>query len=161
MRGGPCGWDPAGFRCEGEYDDAALFTQIEYRRRPGLFEVASRAQCLQASLAEGVECFFQSRVTPVQHVVVRQRAAIDSGRADTGRVVRVHPVVNALARPEIVAGGYTGLEIDDAQVRSLAVQFPQGIAPNIAKVDGLGNRPVDLFSNIQAFILNNFPSLVF
>jgi hypothetical protein len=82
-------------------------------------------------------------------MVVRQHAAVDAGRTDNGRVIRVHPVMDALARPEVIAGGDTGFQIDDAQVGGLAVQHPQCIAPDIFEVDRPGDGPVGFFRDLH------------
>jgi hypothetical protein len=71
-------------------------------------------------------------------VVVGENAAVDAGLGDRANVGRVHLVVDAL-RLRLRALRDSRLEIDDAGIRSPALEHGQGIAPDV----GEGERPRD------------------
>ena len=72
-------------------------------------------------------------------MIVGERAAIDVGSAQTGQIIRMHAVVDALAAPVVIAAGDRGLEVDDACIRFRLLECFEHIAPHVVEVDRLGN----------------------
>ena len=81
------------------------------------------APCRHASVCS------EARTAPVQHVVVGQDAAVDAGAREARQVGRVHPVVDALARCRVLAGGDGRLQVHDAGVRAQSPAAPPARRP--------------------------------
>jgi hypothetical protein len=82
--------------------------------------------------------FGKTRLAPIEHVVVRQRAAVGSRRGEAADVRRMHAVVDALVHP-VIAARDRGLQVDDSGVRFRAREFGERIAPDIRIVDPARN----------------------
>src|SRR5215208_2333930 len=61
----------------------------------------------------------------------------------------MHPVVNALFTPVILAGSDAGLEIDNAYVWRDSIQLLQGLTPKIRGLNWRGNCAAHVFSKLD------------
>jgi hypothetical protein len=109
---------------------------------PSLGGIPARAGRFDMRLPQRLQRFVEPGVPPVQHMVVRQGARINTCGRQTRKVLRAHPVVDTFVSPVIVTPRYRRLEVDDPHVGRPALQFCEGVAPDVGKVDGLGNRAV-------------------
>ena len=123
--------------CEHEHPVAG--GQIDERRRRGRRGVLTGARRAQPRRVQAIQGLLQAGMPPVQHVIVGEHAAFDARRGETGHVGRVHAVVDALARPGLLAGGDGGLQIDDARRRLRPRDLLQRVAPDV----GVVHRPCD------------------
>ena len=77
-----------------------------------------------------MKCFEQARAAPIEHMIIRQRAAVDAGCENDAGVGRAHFIVDALR-----LGGATicnrGFEIDYSRVRLPALQLIERGTPNV------------------------------
>ena len=134
----------AGVRgAEGEDERAAPAAEIERRRRPRRGQVAARARHGNAGARERLHRLDQPRPSPVEHVVVRQHAAVDVRRREHRHVLRVHAVVDLLGHG-VVARGDARLQVDDARVRPLPREHLERRPPHVAVLRGPRDRAVGL-----------------
>jgi len=114
-----------------QYAPAVSLQQGRATRRR---RVPAGACGVHAGFVQGGQAVGKTLVAPVQHMVVGQHAAVELGRREARQVVRMHAVLDALAGPGLAAGGDGGFQVDDAEVRLMAIQFRQRIAPGIGIV---------------------------
>ena len=78
---------------------------------------------------------------PVEHVVVRERAAVDPRGRQAPDVRRVHPVEDGLRERGVVARRHGGLEVDDARVRPAGLELGERVAPDVVESRRTRDRP--------------------
>jgi hypothetical protein len=88
---------------------------------------------------QAVQRLHQSGVPPVQHMVVRQTAAVDASGRKAAYVSRAHAIVNLFARPGLLAARDGGLQVDDPDLRARPLQRSERVAPDVREV----HRPCD------------------
>jgi hypothetical protein len=69
----------------------------------------------------------------------------------------MHPIVDAFARPEVVARGDARLQIDDPSVGRDSLQFCDCITPDVGWSDRTGNWSVCLFR--QGDVIARIPDI--
>src|SRR5579875_2288894 len=110
-------------------------------RPPWPSGIAAGAGAANARRGQAVQRLDQPPCAEIEHVIVRQRAAIDAGRGQAGDVARVHLVVDAFGRV-IPTRGDAGFEIDDPRIRRQAPPLGERIAPDIGVIRRLRDRAV-------------------
>src|SRR5690606_39586467 len=85
----------------------------------------------------------------IEHVIVREHAAVDRHDGQAVDVRWMHSIVNALARPESVARRDARLEIDDADVRPLACQLLERFAPDVPGRDASRDTSRNLLGELD------------
>ncbi len=81
-------------------------------------------------------------------------------RRDTGDIVRIHPVVDALARPRFASIGDRGLQIDDAGCGAGRIQSGEGITPDVGGIDSAWYRTVLPFGEMHILQCRAGPGFV-
>jgi hypothetical protein len=79
-------------------------------------------------------------------VIVRKSADVDASGDEAVDVLRVHPIMDALFRPEVTTPRHTRLQVDDPSVRGDAFQFLARVAANVFGRDRTRNRTVRFFT---------------
>ena len=133
----------------GEHEHASPVRHVDRRRRRGLHLVAAGARGADALCAQHVQCLRKSTISPIEDMVVREHAAIDLRRNETGRVGRMHAIVNVLSRPRLVGRGDRGLEIDDPRIGANPRDLGERIAPDVAEIDRSPDGPVRLLGDLD------------
>jgi hypothetical protein len=90
-------------------------------------------------------------------VIVGEDAYVDTSGSEAIEVPRVHPVVDAFPRPEVVACGDARFEVDDAGIRRNAFQLFERIAPDVRRRDTTRYSPVRFFS--QLHVITRVPNV--
>ncbi len=128
---------------------AALVRMLDDRRSSRFGFVEARPCGPDAHRAQRLDGLRQPAVTPVQHMIVRERAAVDSRRGQARHVGGVHAVMDVLARPSVLSGGDGRFQIDNPRLRKHMLKFRQRIAPDVGEVDRPHDRPRDLFGDLH------------
>ena len=84
--------------------------------RSSLVDICAGAGRFDAGFPQGIQRFGKAGISPIQDMIVRQRATFNIRRGNAGNIVRIHPVIDGLVL-YVVTAGYGGFQIDDAQVR--------------------------------------------
>src|SRR5690606_18727617 len=120
---------------EAEDASAPLARDVDVARCRGAVDVLAGAGRAEAGTAEHSQRLAQAFPPEVEHVIVREHAAVDPGDGQAIDVCRMHPIVNALTGPELIAGRDARLEIDDPNVRPLALELGERFSPDVLGSD--------------------------
>ena len=96
---------------------------------------------MQPRIVKNLQCLEQACLTPIEHMVVREFAAVDSGGGEGADVGRMHPVVDALVDP-VVAARHGSFEVDDSGVGPSAGELVERVAPDVGVGYATWNRAV-------------------
>jgi len=138
---GPAPWNSARARAKPVNEDPRARVAPQHGRRLCLLPIAPGAGGLDPGAVKRRQRLDQSGFTPVQSVVVGERAAVDAKRRQADDVPRVHAIVDAIGLGSI-ARGHARLEVDDAKLRPAPPELGQSLAPDVLEADGCRDRAV-------------------
>src|SRR5262245_50533715 len=130
---GPFPWNATCRRSIRKDHYAAFPRHIEHRWGGSLRSVTSCAGVGDARSVERSQGLCETCVAPVEDMIIGEATAVNARCGDTIDITWMHPVMDSLVAPVVVAGSDAGLQIDDAQVYSSAIKFRLCIAPDIVK----------------------------
>ena len=129
----------------GKHDDPAFPCHVDDRGPFRLLQIFTGARKTDAGGRQRVHRFLKPLVTPVQYVIIGERAVINPGFGETGHILRMHLVVDALTRPVVTTRGNARFQVNQAQVRRHTPPFLQRLSPQCVTLKRLLNRTIGGF----------------
>src|ERR1035437_1112542 len=99
MRCRPIARDAARDRCEGKDGHASFAFYLQDGGRPRLGEIAAGSGTLDPQTFESCQGLKQSGAFPVEHMVIAEPAAIDTGSEQALGVFWAHSIIDTLGNP--------------------------------------------------------------
>jgi hypothetical protein len=100
----------------------------------------------------GTKCLdslHQAGPAEVERVVVRESAHVDACGFQAFHVLRMHPIVNGLARPEVVADRDASLEVREQRGRHESAEDREAVAPDVRGIDRSRHWAMCLFRELH------------
>ena len=114
----------------------------------------------RSSITRAMDLTTSVAIGPIKDVIVGENATVDARRRDTGDIVRIHPIVDALTWPWFASIGNRSLQIDDAGCGGGRIQRGKGITPDIGRIDSAWYRTVLPFGEMHILKCRAGPGLV-
>jgi hypothetical protein len=131
----------AGGRGERKHEQACPARSAEDCRGACVGLITSGTRRADACPFDRFDCFYEAARSKILNMVVGKDAAIDTRCREASDVARVHAVVDAFC-DVVITRRDAGFEIDEANVRCMAAQIIERIAPDVGYVARPRDRTV-------------------